>query len=133
MRVEGLDAFTTVVRRKLDMNLSTLSSSQWRPLLVVGLAFLAYLAFARAGHLRRLVEAVPAMRASLIGLAVLAVLGYALNDQGIVIPAVMLAVLVPVLVALLASPPAEASPRLGDGAGARADQRPEAMPRDPSG
>ena len=133
VRVEGLDAFTTVVRRKLDMNLSTLSSSQWRPLLVVGLAFLAYLAFARAGHLRRLVEAVPAMRASLIGLAVLAVLGYALNDQGIVIPAVMLAVLVPVLVALVASPPAEASPRLGDGAGARADQRPEAMPRDPSG
>jgi len=113
VRLEGVGAFTTVVRRKLEMNLSTLSSSQWRPLVLFGLAFVAYLAFARAGHLRRLIETVPQLRASLVGLAIVAALGYALNDQGIVIPAVMLAVALPVLVALVASPPeaARRSPR----------------------
>lgn len=103
VRVEGGDAFIMVARRKLEMNLSTLSSSQWRPLVVVGLAFVAYLAFGRAGRLRHLLEVIPPLRASLVGLATVAVLGYALNDQGIVIPAVMLAVLIPVLVALTAS------------------------------
>ena len=37
----------------------------------------------------------------LVGFAILLVLGYALNDTGILVPAVMLGVLIPVLVALI--------------------------------
>ena len=38
---EGSSAFTTVLHRKLQMSLSTLSSSQWRPMVPLVLAFVA--------------------------------------------------------------------------------------------
>jgi hypothetical protein len=44
---------------------------------------------------------VPELRASLVGLGVLMVLGYALNDSGVAIPAVMLYVVVAALVGML--------------------------------
>jgi hypothetical protein len=103
---EGSSAFTSVVVRKLEMNLSTLASSDWRPIAAAVLGLVAYLAWSRDHHLRRLVASVPEMRASLVGFAVVAALGYALNDQGIVIPAAMLAVLGPVLVTLVVPRPA---------------------------
>lgn len=43
----------------------------------------------------------PQLRAVLAGLALVAALGFALNDQGIVVPAVMLGVLAPALVLLV--------------------------------
>ncbi len=107
---EGSSAFTSVVVRKLDMNLSTLASSDWRPIVIVVLGLVAYLAWSRDHHLRHLLAAVPEMRASLVGLAVVAGLGYALNDQGIVIPAAMLAILGPVLVTLVVPRPSERRP-----------------------
>ncbi|MGZ8735015.1 MAG: hypothetical protein ACXW1M_07490 [Acidimicrobiia bacterium] len=109
IRAEGSSAFTTVVTRKLEMNLSTLTSSDWRPIVPVVLALVAYLAWSRGHHLARLLIRVPEMRASLVGLAVVMVLGYALNDQGIVIPAAMLAVLNPVLITLVVPQRNEAS------------------------
>jgi len=110
---EGSSAFTTVVVRKLEMNLSTLASSDWRPIVVVVLALVAYLAWSRERHLSGLLTRVPEMRASLVGFAVVAALGYALNDQGIVIPAAMLAVLNPVLVVLVIAWPSADPPDLG--------------------
>jgi hypothetical protein len=98
---EGMSAFTTVVRRKLEMNLQTLSSSEWRPLVLVVMAFVVYLALARDRYLPRLLERVPELGAAFVGLLIVVVLGYALNDQGIVVPAAMLAILNPVLVALV--------------------------------
>ncbi len=67
----------------------------------VALAFVLYLACARSRHLDRLLTQIPEMRASLLGLTVVAVLGSGLNDQGIVVAAAMLAVLNPVLVTLV--------------------------------
>ena len=49
---------------------------------------------------RALVTRIPELRAALVGLVMIGVLGAALNDQGIVVPAVMLGVLVPVLAGL---------------------------------
>jgi len=57
------------------------------------LALIAYLAFGRRKWLARIIARIPEMRATLIGFAVLAVLGYSLNDSGVAIPAVMLTVL----------------------------------------
>ena len=42
---------------------------------------------------------------SVVGLGVVAALGFALNDQGIVVPGVMLGVLAPVLVMLVVVEP----------------------------
>ena len=50
--------------------------------------------------MRALAERVPPIRAALAGLAVLAVLGFALNDSGIAVPGMMLGVIVPALVVL---------------------------------
>jgi hypothetical protein len=54
----------------------------------------------------RLLTDVPQLRAVLAGLALVAALGFALNDQGIVVPAVMLGVLAPALVLLVVDEPA---------------------------
>jgi hypothetical protein len=50
--------------------------------------------------MRGLYQRVPPLSASLVGFAIVAVLGFALNDSGIAVPGVMLGVLTPVLVVL---------------------------------
>ena len=122
VRGQGPSAFTTVVTRKLDMNLATLSTSPWRPIVVVVLAFVAYLAWSRARPLGQLLARVPELHASLVGLAVVGGLGAALNDQGIVVPAVMLGVLSPVLIVLVvpAAPVTRRPPRPSPTAASRA-------------
>jgi hypothetical protein len=98
---EGSSALTTVLHRKLEMSLSTLSSSQWRPMVPLVLAFVAFLVWGPGQVFARLMAGVPQLRAVLVGLALVAALGFALNDQGIVVPAVMLGVLAPALVLLV--------------------------------
>jgi hypothetical protein len=100
---EGSSAFTTVLHRKLEMSLSTVWSSHWRPMVPLVLAFVAFLVWGPGRLFPRLLAQIPQLRAVLAGLAVVAVLGFALNDQGIVVPAVMLGVLAPTLVLLVAS------------------------------
>jgi hypothetical protein len=89
----GPSKLFSVIGRKLDQNLITLTNSEWRPIVPIALALIAYLAFSERRWLARIIARIPEMRAALIGFAVLAFLGYALNDSGIAIPAVMLTVL----------------------------------------
>ena len=98
---EGFSAFTDVVRRKIDHNLMSFKTSSFRYLVLVGVVFLAYLIWWPPRHLVLLLERVPELRAILIGFAVLAVLGYGLNDAGVVVPGLMLGVLICTLVPLL--------------------------------
>jgi hypothetical protein len=49
----------------------------------------------------RIVEVIPELRAALIGFAIAATLGYALNDTGVVVPGVMLGILNPMLVMIV--------------------------------
>lgn len=97
---DGSSGLTTVVDRKLDANLRSLTASTWRyvflpVLLAAGL--IAWKARARATMVAR---AFPALVAGSPGLAVTAVLGYAVNDSGIAVPGAMVAALVPALVYL---------------------------------
>jgi hypothetical protein len=101
VRGEGPSALTSVVQRKLEMNLASVSSSIWRILVPIALAFLAYLAFAGTRPLRDVLRRIPPLASALVGFAVLLVLGYALNDTGIMVPALMLGVLVPVVSVLI--------------------------------
>jgi hypothetical protein len=100
-RDRGISEITDVIGRKLGRNLDTWTTTAWRSMLVIGVLFAAYLAWRARPRVAALVRRAPEMRASLIGFAVLAVLGYAVNDSGAAIPAVMLYVFVAAMVGML--------------------------------
>ncbi len=92
---DGLSGLTTIVERKLTVNLRSLSSSSWR-FLFGPLAIAAALVWWRArDRAVAVAQAFPALRRALPGMIVLAVLGYGANDSGIAVPAAMLASAVP--------------------------------------
>lgn len=91
----------TVITRKVNANISILTSSVWTLLLPVAFAFVAVLVWRQPGLLGRLQERVPGLRACLVGSVVVGALGFALNDSGVAVPAMMLAVLLPYVTFLL--------------------------------
>jgi hypothetical protein len=93
--------FTTVIERKLHENLSVLTTP-WLWIIPVTAAFLAFLVLVPPRRFGILRARVPELDAGLAGLAVLVVLGFALNDSGISIPGLMLGVLNAALVYLVA-------------------------------
>ncbi|HKN91643.1 MAG TPA: hypothetical protein VJ622_15320 [Acidimicrobiia bacterium] len=97
---DGLRPFTDAVQRKIQENLSVLPTSIWIPLVPSVLAFLAWLAYGSSPRLEAIRHRAPEMRPAFVGLLVAAVLGMALNDSGIAVPAMMLGVLNPVVVRL---------------------------------
>ncbi|MCU1456730.1 MAG: hypothetical protein JWL73_822 [Actinomycetia bacterium] len=99
---QGSGGFSTVILRKAGQNVSTLDSSTWRPMLVVILISLVFMAWRAPQLWRSLERRIPEMRAALIGVATFAVTGYAVNDSGIAIPGMMLGVLNASLVYLVA-------------------------------
>ena len=88
---DGASGLTTVVERKLVVNLRSLTESTWRYLfgpLAIGIALVAWRGRDRVAAV---VDALPgaalgASRAS----SLLLVLGYGANDSGIAVPAAML-------------------------------------------
>ena len=97
---DGFGGFSTVVERKMSANLRASTDSLWR--FIAGpLALAAALVIWGAGdRVRAVFLAFPALRRAVPGLVTLGVVGYALNDSGIAVPAAMLAVLVPGLIYL---------------------------------
>jgi hypothetical protein len=97
----GWHSFSIVVERKLSANLDALWPSQWTIMAPIVLALLICAVWQSPGGLRAPVERIPSLRPALVGFAVLAVLGFALNDSGIPIPGVMVGVLTPVVIVIL--------------------------------
>jgi hypothetical protein len=93
---------TLVLRRKAAENLSVLGHSLLLGSLVALAVLVVYLWWVRPRSLRALVARVPTARATAISLAVVAGLGFALNDSGITIPGMMAAVTEATVVVLLA-------------------------------
>jgi hypothetical protein len=89
----GWSGVSTVIQRKISQNLEVLFTSEWALIVLLVLIFLAFLATRHRDRLREIVQRIPEMRAAFIGFAILAVLGFALNDSGIAIPGMMLSVL----------------------------------------
>jgi hypothetical protein len=73
-----------------------------------------YLWRVHGSRIRPLFRAVPVIRQTVLALAVVAVLGYALNDSGVAIPAVMALVFECALVFVALTPTPDASPRWRD-------------------
>jgi hypothetical protein len=90
-----------VVQRKLESNLHILTSSIWTLIIPVALAFLLFLALRPPGLLQSIQRDVPGLRACLIGGLLAGLLGFAVNDSGVAVPSMMLAVLLPYLSYLL--------------------------------
>ena len=100
MGEDGLRPLTDAIQRKIASNLSVIPTSIWIPLVPAVLAFYTWLAYGSSFRLAEIKRRAPAMRPAFVGLLVAAVLGFALNDSGIAVPAMMLGVLNPVLVRL---------------------------------
>lgn len=97
----GFEAFQTVVLRKLNANLSVLTTSVWTLMLPVVFAFVGFLIWKAPWRLRSIAERVPEERAAVAGLLTAMLLGFALNDSGISVPGMMLGVANASLVNLL--------------------------------
>lgn len=113
------DGLVMVIQRKLFANLSILTSSIWTWVVPIGAAFLVVLSLRRFGPrgpagpvsaLGALRRGLPGMPACLWGALVVAVLGFALNDSGIAVPAMMSTVLLPYLGYLILREPTSTGP-----------------------
>ena len=100
MGQDGLGPLTDAIIRKIGANLAVLPTSIWVPLVPSVLAFLAWLAWGKSARLEMLRTRAPELQPAFVGVLVAAVLGFALNDSGVAVPAMMLGVLNPVLVYL---------------------------------
>lgn len=100
IRLRGPGAFFDTVGRKVETNLRVFTSTIWTYFVPPSLAFISWLLLRPKGRWERFAGDYPTLRAGLIGGLVLSLLGFAVNDSGIVVPAMVLSYLVPV--ALLA-------------------------------
>jgi hypothetical protein len=89
------------IQRKALSNLHILTSSIWTLIIPVALAFLLFLALRPPGLLHALQRDVRGLRACLVGGLVAGILGFAVNDSGVAVPSMMLAVLLPYLTYLV--------------------------------
>ena len=90
-----------VIQRKLSTNINILTSSVWTLTIPFALGLMVFLARRRRGFLSDLQQDVPGIRPMVAGGLVVAVLGFALNDSGVAVPAMMFAVLLPYLTYVL--------------------------------
>ena len=95
IRARGLDVLAETIQRKAASNLRVFRSTIWTLFVPPGLAALAWFLARPRGRWERLAETFPKLRAGLVGGLLVAVLGFAVNDSGIVVPAVVLSFLVP--------------------------------------
>ncbi len=92
---DGSRGLTTVIERKLTVNLRSLTESSWRYLFGPLAIAAGLVAWRGREHVSAVLRAFPALRWAMPGLAALAILGYGANDSGIAVPAAMLALVVP--------------------------------------
>jgi hypothetical protein len=94
----GPDVLIDTIQRKASSNLRVFTTTIWTYFVPPALAVLAWLLARPRGRWGRLASSFPKLRAGLFGGLVVAVLGFAVNDSGIVIPAMVLSFLVPMAV-----------------------------------
>ena len=98
VRDRGFGVMVDTIERKTAANVRLFKKSLWTYFVPPALIAIAVLMRRPRGRWVRLSQTYPQVRAGLIGGLVLAALGFAVNDSGIVIPAVMLSFLVPMAV-----------------------------------
>jgi hypothetical protein len=94
----GGAVFWDTVERKVEANFRLFRTSIWTFFVPPALIAMALLLRRPEGRWQAVATRYPRLRAGLVGGLVLAVLGFAVNDSGIVIPAVVLSFLVPMAI-----------------------------------
>ncbi|MGH2697663.1 MAG: hypothetical protein ACRDJL_00510 [Actinomycetota bacterium] len=94
-RDRGFGVLLDTIERKATANLRVFTSTIWTYFVPPALLAMIYLLRRPSGRWQQFAVDYPKLRAGLIGGLVLAVTGFAVNDSGIVIPAVVLSFLVP--------------------------------------
>ena len=84
-----------ILQRKLEANVSILTSTIWTIVIPVALLFLAYLTWRPNRMLQRINARFDAFHAFGVSALTLGILAWALNDSGVAIPAMMLTVALP--------------------------------------
>lgn len=100
IRSEGTSVLTDTITRKVRTQVRVARSTIWTFVVPPALALVAILLLKPRGRWKRLATTHPTIASGLLGALVVAVLGFMVNDSGIVVPAMMFSYLVPV--ALLA-------------------------------
>jgi hypothetical protein len=95
IQARGLGVFWDTVERKITTNLRVFRSTIWTYLVPPALGVIGALLVWPRGRWRDLAIRYPKLRAGLIGGLLLGVTGFAVNDSGIVVPAMVLSFLVP--------------------------------------
>ena len=95
VRGRGPSVFVDAIRRKVQTNLRVFGSTIWTYLVPPALAAIGWLLVRPRNRWQRVAERYPRLRAGLVACLIVAVLGFAVNDSGIVVPAMMLSFLVP--------------------------------------
>jgi hypothetical protein len=90
---EGFSGFSSVIERKSGENAATFSSTIYIVLIVVVVVAAVLLWTRPPRPLRGVLTRVPTLRPAAVSLATLILLSYGLNDSGLAIPAIMLALL----------------------------------------
>lgn len=98
VRDRGFGVMTDTIERKMSANVRLFKTSLWTYFVPPALIAIALLMRRPRDLWERLDRSHPQVRAGLIGGLVLAGLGFAVNDSGIVIPAVVLSFLVPLAI-----------------------------------
>lgn len=96
VQTRGGGVFLDTVGRKIETNLRVFTSTIWTYFVPPALAFMAWLLLRPKNRWEQLATRYPTLRAGLVGGLILSVLGFAVNDSGIVVPAMILSYLVPV-------------------------------------
>jgi hypothetical protein len=99
-RARGSSALTDTIARKARANLQVFRSTVWTLFVPPALAAMGWLLLRPRGRWVVLVDTYPYLRAGLVGALLVGVVGFAVNDSGIVIPAVVLSFFVPLAVLL---------------------------------
>ena len=99
-RARGSSVLSDTIARKARANLQVFRSTIWTLFVPPALAAMAWLLLRPRGRWQLLVDTYPRLRAGLVGALLVGVLGFAVNDSGIVIPAVVLSFFVPLAVLL---------------------------------
>jgi hypothetical protein len=105
VRSRGLSALTRTIARKARANLEVFRSTVWTLWVPPAVAVLAWLLLRPRGRWQLLAQRYPYLRAGLVGALLVGILGFASNDSGIVIPAVVLSFFLPLVVLLHLSLP----------------------------
>lgn len=131
----GGDGLTTVITRKVNANLSVLQSSTWTWAIPLALVVLVLMTWRRPRAFKGNLPDTNAVRATLWGGITLCVLGMAVNDSGISIPAVMFTLFLPTVLyeALTPYDLADDAPHDPPGGGGDDDEGAEPVEPEPVG